>query len=394
MNKADYPYADYAASRPLRPEVRDALLTCWQPDQAGVTLGNPAARQHASGRRAFRLLQAAREQLADFFSVSHEEIYFTSGATESCNLAILGTFQRSWQQRPDLVSVATEHAAVLEPLAHCQAANPTTQLHLAPVDHDGHCAWDDLPLTEKTGLVAAMAVNNETGVVHDLHALHPLCQQHATPLLIDATQAWGRIDLRTLPPAEFIAVSGHKIGAPVGCGLLIARRHLGIAPLFFGGGQQKNIRPGTESTTNAVALATAATCADNDVAASMVAPETGITDAQKRAEDYLRTALPGVIIKGSGRRRAPGICNLSLPSLPRGWLAACKAQLSSGSACSSSGTTGTTDKASHVLQAMGHAADLAANSIRISLPIDATRETWHHLAEVVINGAQQLLKPH
>jgi cysteine desulfurase len=389
-----YPYADYAASYPVRPEVLEVLQACWHTAQP---LGNPGSSQHPAGRRTAGLLDQARADLARVFSVEPEEIIFTSGATEACNLAILGTFQRCWQQRPDLVTVATEHPAVLEPCKHCAAMNSATQLHLAPVDAAGHCDPDQLPLSERTGLMAAMAVNNETGSCHDLQSIYQRCQTHGVPLLIDATQAWGRLPLATLPPAEFIALSGHKIGAPVGCGILIARRHLGLTPLLFGGGQQHHKRPGTENAAFAQALAIAGNLAEYEAentyssqarpsaSTSNNSPLNSPLNPQNAAEAALTDALPGLIINCSSHARAPGICSLTLPGLPSGWLAATKAQLASGSACSSQ-----RGQPSHVLTALGYDRQDASNSLRISLPANADATTWQKITDLVIAGAKQV----
>jgi cysteine desulfurase len=369
-------YADYCATTPCLPAVAAAV-------GAALTagLGNPGARHHAPGRAAQGLVDEARAAVADLLQVAAPEIIFTSGATEACNLAILGVMTALLATRPRICALAVEHPAVLAPLAHLRQLG--AEVILLPVRADGaiDLAAAAAAIDERTALVCAMLVNNETGVLHEVAALAALAHAQGALVLCDATQAPARLPL-AVPAlgADLVAISAHKLYGPPGVGALWQRRGLALAPTLFGGGQERGLRPGSLNVPGIAGFGVAAAIARQR------APERQAQLRRQTAwlEEQLRQALPGLLIHG--RQRAPGISSLTLPGLRGSWLAQLTTvAASAGSACSSG-----TGEPSHVLTALGVAATDARNSLRISLGEATTDAEVEQLAAAVVRGAQRL----
>jgi cysteine desulfurase len=330
-------YLDANASEPLRPAARAAALRAME-------LANPSSI-HAEGRWARRALEDARETVAGYFGAASAQVIFTSGATEANALAIasLGA------GRPVLVG-ATEHAAVRE-AAISGVEIPVTAAGV--VDLGG---LEELLRRNRPALVCLMAANNETGVLHDLREAARLCATYGARLHVDAVQAVGRLALDWAGlGAASLAISGHKIGGPMGAGALILAPGLDVAPMLRGGGQEHGRRGGTPALPAIVGMA-AALGADYD-AARMAALRDAIEAAAGAA---------GAVVMGGAAPRLPNTSCLALPGV------AAQTQLialdlagfsvSAGAACSSGKVA-----FSHVLAAMGQGA-LASQSVRVSLP--------------------------
>ena len=369
-------YADHNATTPCLPEAAAAVMAALT-----GTYANPAARHHAPGRAAQALVDGARQEVAELLAVRPDEVVFTSGATEACNLALLGIAARLLPTRPRFCALAVEHPAVLAPLDRLIALG--AEIVRLPLQSDGSVDLDAAraAIDERTAVVCAMRVNNETGVIHDVRALAELAHARGALLLCDATQAPARIavDLPALG-ADLAALSAHKLYGPKGIGALWLRRGLALEPVYSGGGQERGMRPGTLDVPGIAGFGVAARIARERLPARMAHLEM----LSARLESRLRAELPGLVIHG--RERAPGVAMLTLPGLRHGWLAQlAQVAASAGSACSSG-----TGEPSHVLTALGVARDDARNSIRIGLGEPTTTADVDGIADALIRGAKRL----
>ncbi len=378
-------YADHAASTPCLPEVVAAVSQCLREDWA-----NPGSRQHAPGRRAQGLVDAARAEVAALIGARPDEVVFTSGATESCNLALFGVGERLLPERPRFVTIASEHAAVLAPLERLAAAG--AEVIRIGVDREGRldrtafaaaCAASCAGQAGRTALVAVMLVNNETGVVQDLAAAAATAHAAGALLLCDATQGLGRmpVDVTALG-CDLLALSGHKFGAPSGIGALWLRRGLGLSAQIHGGGQERGLRSGTPNLPGIVGLGVAARLAHERLAGKVER----LTALTARLEGAVRDALPGALVAGAGAVRAPGISFFVHPGLAVGWLG----QLATVAASAGASCALARREPSHVLTAMGFPEDQAGNAIRISLGSTTTEAEVDAIAAALAAGALAL----
>ncbi|MCB8876678.1 cysteine desulfurase family protein [Acidisoma silvae] len=357
-------YLDNHATTPCDPRVLAEMLP-WFTER----FGNAGSVEHGMGRDAADAVDIARAQVAALIGASAAEIIFTSGATESNNLAILGAarFARGMgDDRRRIVTLATEHHAVLDPVL--ALADEGFEPVVLPVQADG--LLDPAVLAQAlavpTLLVSIMAVNNEIGVVQDLAVLGRMVKTAGAAFHVDAAQAAGRIalDIGQIP-ADLLSLSGHKMYGPKGIGALYLRRRprMRIASLVAGGGQERGLRSGTLPVPLIIAMGKAAHLAQAEGSA-----ETARIQAQaQRLLSGLRAGIPGLVLNGHAESRVAG--NLSL-TFPRRTAAALLADLpdlclSSSSACTSAadGTVG----ASHVLTAIGLPPDAAKRSLRIGI---------------------------
>ena len=353
-------YLDHAATTPVRPEVFEAmrpLLT--------EHFGNPSSI-HRYGREARALLEQAREQVAAALGAQRREIIFTSGGTEADNLGVLGTARALGVAAARIVISAIEHKAVFG--AAKQAAHEGAQLVAVAVTEDGIidlAALDHAlrPGQSKTRAVCAVMLgNNEVGSIQPVAEVAELCLQHGAHFHCDAVQALGRLPVRVDQVSySTLAISGHKIGAPKGIGALFLRNGNLLEGLVHGGGQERDLRPGTENIAGAVALGVAAELAVRELEAE----STRLQTLKTRLEKELQRRIPDVRILAAGAPRLPHVSNFSIPQIEQEALLVSLdlegIALSSGSACQSGSV-----EPSHVLTAMGQTHPNSA-SIRISL---------------------------
>jgi cysteine desulfurase len=368
-------YLDHAATTPVRPEVREAML----PYLTEAAFGNPSS-PHRFGRAARAGLEQARREVADALGAGPDQVVFTSGGTEADNLAVIGACMaaRAAGRPPRAVVTALEHKAVLA-AAHAVCGLGGEEAIL-PVDGHGVVSLDalDRALESRPAIVSVMWVNNETGVLQPIGEVASRCEAAGVLFHSDAVQALGKtpIDLRALP-CPLLTVSGHKVGAPKGIGALILRGADSIAPLIHGGGQQHGIRPGTENIAGAVGLGRAARLAADEQAHEAVRLGALRDDLSER----LRAALPDVVIHGEAAPRAPHILSVAVPGVDSEamlmHLDLAGVAVSSGSAC----MTGAVEP-SHVLTAMGVPRDLAVATIRFSLGRTTTADEVRQAAAV------------
>jgi cysteine desulfurase len=370
-------YLDYAATSPLRPEVAEAMAAV-----LAEPLGNPTG-SHPAAQRARRLLEEARDEVADFLGRPAGEIVFTSGGTESANLAVLGPVEaaRRAGEESVVLSSAVEHPAVREA---CRAAAALgADVRELPVDRAGLLDLDALAraLSSRIMLVAVMAANNETGVVQPLRAVADAVQQRSPRAVVfaDAVQAAPFLDLRELcAGVDLVSVSAHKVGGPVGMGALAVGPQVPLVARQHGGGQERERRSGTQDVVGAVGLATALrlAAAERDTVRAVAERRDrlagGLLDALPEAR---RTVPAGVDV-------LPGHLHLCLEGVEREeLLVALGAQglcVSGGSSCASGAL-----EPSPVLAAMGVPADLAEGAIRFSLGARTTDEDVGRALQIV-----------
>jgi cysteine desulfurase len=369
-------YLDNAATTPVRAEVFEAMRPFF-----GARFGNPSSA-HRFGREARAALEEARERVAGALGAQRREIFFTSGGTEADNLAVLGRSRavaRTGKQ-PVVAVSAIEHKAVLG--AAKEAAHEGAELSVIAVDERGII---DLGAVEhvlavrlenqELAVLAAMWVNNEVGTVQPMREIVERCTAARVPVHTDAVQAFGRVPVRVDELAcATLAISGHKIGAPKGIGALFVRGGTELVALTHGGGQERDLRPGTENLGGAVALGVAAELA----AREQESEARRLAKLRDQVERALRS-LPEVYVNGDGAERAPHIVNLGLVGVDQEALLVSLdlegIAVSSGSACQS----GAVDP-SHVLVAMGRARQGEA-SVRLSLGRQTTEQEIQFVSE-------------
>jgi cysteine desulfurase len=349
-------YLDYNATTPLCDAAREAMLPYLERH-----FGNPSS-VHAAGREARAAIDNARDKLAAYMRIKPTEIVFTSGGTESCNLAVFGLARSRTQGGGHVISAKTEHHAVLNAVEHLekQEGFEVTWLN---VSRDGIVDVDQLAtsIRPETRLVSIMAANNETGVVQPLREISQICRERGVLLHSDMVQAFGKIeiDFSLVDAASFAA---HKFYGPKGTGFLFLRSGLSIQPIMFGGAHENERRPGTENVAAIAAMAAAAESTLRNCESEQ--------QRQERLRDELWTRIsqnvPDAKQNGAHAPRLANTLNLSLLGLDSEMLlialdleGVCA---SSGSACMVGSVV-----ASHVLLAMGLPIERARSAVRFSL---------------------------
>lgn len=376
-------YLDHHSTTPVDPRVLEAMLPCFTED-----FGNAASRTHAWGWRAEQKVEDAREQVARLLGAESREIVFTSGATESDNLAVLGVAQFYRSKGQHIVTTCIEHKAVLDPVRHLESQG--FRVTVLPVDREGLVDLDRLAaaLTPQTTLVSVMAANNEIGVIQDIEAIGRLCHERGVIFHTDAAQAAGHVPLDVQQMhLDLVSLSAHKMYGPKGVGALYVRRkspRVRLAPLIHGGGHERGMRSGTLNVPGIVGLGKACEIA----AAEMADENRRLASLRDRLHRRLVEALDDVVLNGHPTRRLPHNLNLSfkhtegeslLMSVRR------DVALSSGSACTSS-----TLEPSYVLRALGLSDDLAQSSVRFGLGRFNTEEEIDWVAERIADHVRRL----
>jgi cysteine desulfurase len=366
-------YLDHAATTPLRPEVRDAML----PYLGGV-FGNPSSA-HGFGRVAREALDDAHERLARAIGAESREVVFTSGGTEADNLALKGAAWAGRAKGHRIVTTPVEHHAVGHALAYLEKFG--FEVVQVPVDRYGRVDPADVEaaITDRTILVSVMLANNEVGTVLPIREIAEVVRAHRGILFhVDAVQAaaWMDLDVSALG-ADLVALAAHKVEGPKGTGALWIRRGTHILSQQHGGSQERHRRAGTENVAGAVGMATAFELAATERAAT-VPRVTALRDGLAAAV----LALPGVELTGHPVERLPHILSVVVPGIDGGSVALALdlagIAVSTGSACASGST-----EVSHVLAAMGFPADEARGALRLSLGRSTTEAEIDEAARVV-----------
>jgi cysteine desulfurase len=338
-------YLDFHATTPVDPRVLEAMLPYFTEE-----FGNPASRQHAFGWKAQEAVDRARGEIAALVGASGAEIVFTSGASESNNLAIKGVAQSCRDKGDHLVTVATEHKSVLDSFKRLE--NEGWRVTRLGVDHDGFVRLDELKdaVTDRTVLVSVMAANNEIGVLQPLAEISAIASARGALLHTDAAQAAGKvpIDVNAMG-IDLLSLTGHKYYGPKGAGALYVRRKKPRIPLacqIDGGGHEQGFRSGTLNVPGIVGLGRAAAICRSEMAAEAAR----LSSLRDRLLDGLRGNLDGVRVNGSLTHRLPHNLHVSIDRVEGESLLMALGDLavSTGSACSSG-----SQAPSHVLQAIG-----------------------------------------
>jgi cysteine desulfurase len=359
VNTATTIYLDYAASTPVDPRVADAMIECLRPSGPQ---GNPSSAGHEYGRRARGIVEKARVQVAAAIGARPECIVWTSGATESDNLAIFGVARFNADRGRHLVSSRTEHKAVLDPLK--QLEREGFEVTWLKPESDGIVRPEQVraALRADTQLVSLMHVNNEIGVVQDIASVGAMCRERGIAFHVDAAQSAGKLPLNVeTMNVDLLSLTAHKIYGPKGVGALYVRRKppLGLKPLIYGGGQEHGLRSGTLATHQIVGMGVAFEIAERE-----------------REQDVERigalrdklwagiASIGDVCLNGHAQERVAGLLNISFRGVEGESLQFALRELavSAGSACSSA-----SEEASYVLRALGHSDQLAQSSLRFSL---------------------------
>ena len=371
-------YLDCNATTPVDPRVRDEVIRFMD-----LEFGNAGSRTHQFGQRAKQAVQQAREQVAAVVNAASEEVIFTSGATESDNLAILGLRAFGEQTgRKHIVSTAIEHKAVLEPLSYL--ASHGFDVTLIPPSRGGGVEPDILrgALRPDTLLVSVMQANNETGVIQPINEVCESLRGHPAYLHVDAAQGFGK-ELHSLrnQRIDLISVSGHKIYAPKGVGALVTRRRgydrPPLEPLMHGGGQERGLRAGTLPVPLIVGLGMAAELALKEH-----------SDREERCRQYRATVLQALgplepTFNGDPSLTLPHVVNISFSGLDSEAVMLSLKEviaISNGSACTSQNYT-----ASHVLKAMGLPDETVRGALRISWCHMTKQVNWAEVASIIRN---------
>lgn len=354
----NYPiYFDYNATTPCASEVIEAMLPFFW-----VHFGNAASKSHPFGWIAENAVEEAREKIANLIEAKPKEIIFTSGATESINLAIKGTFESFVEEKQHYITCQTEHKAVLDTLSELEKKG--AEVTYLPVDSNGTISLKDLEnsICSYTKMICLMWANNETGVIHPISEIAALAESRNIIFFTDGVQAAGKIPV-SVSGIHLMALSAHKLYGPKGVGALYVRHNHSLPkPLaqIHGGGHEKGLRSGTLNVPGIVGFGKAAELR------LMEMKEEGkrLEILRNRLESDI-LGIQGTILNGSQKKRLPHVTNISFSGVEGEELLKKinqKIAVSSGSAC-----TSISPKPSHVLQAMGLNTDLGRSSIRFSL---------------------------
>jgi cysteine desulfurase len=371
-------YLDHHATTPVDTRVVEAMLPYFT-----EKFGNAASRQHQFGWEANDAVERARKQVAALIGASGKEIVFTSGATEANNLAIKGAAKARQGERDHVVTVATEHKAVLDPVAHL--AREGWQVTVVPVRRDGlvDLAELDAAITGRTALVSVMAANNEIGVLQPIQHAAELAHAKGAWFHTDAVQAAGRVpfDVSALD-VDFASLTAHKMYGPKGVGALYVRRKsVAIAAEIDGGGHERGMRSGTLNVPGIVGFGRAAEIARDELAAE----SKRVGELRNRLLAGLNEQANGFQVNGATDARLPGNLNVSFQGVDGEALlvALDDVAVSSGAAC-------TQAEPSHVLMALGLTRERALASLRFGLGRSTTREDVDYAATKVADVVTRL----
>ncbi len=376
-------YMDYQATTPLDPRVLDTMLPYFT-----TRFGNPHSSSHKFGWETADAIDRARGQVAALIGAGPKEVVFTSGATESNNMAIKGLARFYRKHRTHMVTVATEHKCVLESFAAMEREGMSVTY--LPVKPDGLIDLDALraAIGDQTLLVSVMAVNNEIGVIQPLAEIGAICRERRVFFHTDAAQAVGKIPLDVeAMNIDLISISGHKVYGPKGNGALYvrAKSRLKFDPILSGGGQEGGLRPGTLSPALCVGLGSACAIA----AVEMDEERERLRLQFDRFVDGVLAGVPGAVLNGDRERRIPGNISFSFSGVDGALLLAQLRALavSSGAACASA-----VAGPSYVLRALGVEERLAQATIRFGIGRFTTDAEIDYAIETVVRKVTQLRK--
>ena len=374
-------YMDNNATTPLDPRVLEAMMP-----YLTTEFGNAASRSHSFGWKAEEAVDRAREQIAALIGGSEKELVFTSGATESINLALKGAAEFYKEKGNHIITVRTEHKATLDTAKRLERQG--FEVNYLPTDKFGRISAQQLreAITDKTILVSVMLANNEIGTVQPVAELGEVTREKGVLFHVDAVQGIGKVpfDVEKMK-VDMASISGHKIYGPKGIGALWVRRkpHVRIAPIIDGGGHERGMRSGTLNVPGIVGFGKAA-----ELAQQLMPEETKRTyQLRKKLQDYLFSHLDHLEVNGHPTERLPGNLNVSFAYVEGEALmmAIKNVAVSSGSACTSASL-----EPSYVLRACGVSEDLAHTSIRFGIGRFNTEDEVDYVGKYVVEQVRRL----
>jgi cysteine desulfurase len=379
-------YLDHQATTPVDPRVLEAMSPYFT-----EFFGNAASRNHAFGREAHRAVEAAREILGRSINGRPQDICFTSGATESVNLAIKGLFHSGGKDLQHFITVATEHPAVLDSFRRIESEG--AEVTCLPVDSQGMLDPRQIAdaIRPHTKMVSVMAANNEIGVIQPLHEIGAICREHNIVFMSDATQALGNfpLDVQALH-IHLLACSAHKIYGPKGIGALYCRRSnpgVPLQPMIDGGGHERGLRSGTLNVPGIVGFAKAL-----EISMSEMKPEqTRLRGLRDALHQSLKEGIPDLKLNGHPGHRLAGNLNVCIPGLVSESLLVALADdvaCSTGSACTTLAV-----EPSHVLKALGLSSAEVHASVRLSLGRCINAAEVRHAAVAIVEQVARLRGP-
>jgi cysteine desulfurase len=375
-------YMDYHATTPMDPRAVEAMVPYFSD-----YFGNAASRNHVFGWKAEEAVEGARKQLADLIGANPKEVIFTSGATESNNLALKGVAEMYAERGNHIITAATEHKAVLDTCKKLEKHG--CRVTYLPVREDGLVDLDMLrdAITDKTILISIMYANNEIGVIQDLPEIGRIAKEKGVLVHTDGVQAVGKVPVNVLKDnIDLMSFTGHKIYGPKGVGALYVRRRnprVQITSQIDGGGHERGMRSGTLNVPGIVGFGAAAELCRKEMAQE--AQRLG--GLRDKLKDRLMTELDEVFINGTMERRLPNNLNISFAYVEGESLlmGIHDVAVSSGSACTSA-----TLEPSYVLKALGRGDDLAHSSIRFGLGRFNTEEEVDYVGDKLVEVVQKL----
>ncbi len=377
-------YLDYQATTPMDPRVIEVMIEVMKNN-----FGNPHSRSHAFGWHSEELVEIARKQVASLIGANPKEIFFTSGATESNNIAIKGVAEFYGSEKNHIITIATEHKCVINSVRDLELKG--FKATFLPVQKDGLVDLNELEkaITDKTCLVSIMTVNNEIGTIQPIKEIGALCRKKGVFFHTDAAQAFGKIPLDVEEMnIDLMSISGHKIYGPKGVGALYVRRkpRIHLKSIISGGGQERGIRSGTLATPLIVGLGKAAEIAQNEMQKDHNHVKRLAIKLYENVSKLSHVYLNGTDIYDSQKRYA-GNVNLSFAGIEgESMIMAIKdLAVSSGSACTSASL-----EPSYVLHALGVDEELSHTSIRFGIGRFTTEEEIDYAIDLISKKVQKL----
>jgi len=375
-------YLDYNATTPLRAEVLEAILPYFQ-----LHFGNPSS-VHWAGRQAKHGVEEAREQIAAFLHCRPAEVLFTSGGTESNNLALAGVLNATRRKGNHVITTAIEHSSILEPLEALAKEGATVTT--LPVSHEGRVSADDLmaALRPETVLVSISLANHEIGTIQPIAALSRIVREREICFHVDAVQAAGKLplDVNSLG-VDLLSLSAHKISGPKGVGALYVRKGTALAPLLHGGSQEREKRAGTENVAAVVGFGVAATLAAQELEAHAA----HCCSLTSMLYEGIVQNVPGTVLNSPPQQRLPNTLNIGFSDatgegLMMG-LDLAGIAVSTGSACAAGSL-----EPSHVLLALGRNTEEAKSALRFSVGKETTEQEIDRVVEVLPQVVERVRK--
>lgn len=376
-------YLDYHATTPCDRRVAQKVM--WAMTDG---FGNASSIDHAIGDAAESAVKEAKGHIADLVGASSRDIIFTSGSTESINLAIQGTIQHLENKgiHPHIALSAVEHKAVLDT---CLALEEQGRVKLSILPADTQARIDLVHLEQACAsgihLLCVMAANNEVGTIYPVEKIAHIAQTHNVPFLCDASQAIGKVPIHFQDwGITMLSLSAHKFYGPQGIGALVVKRGHPLEPLLYGGGHQRGLRSGTLNLPGIVGLGEACRLR----ALEMEEDERAIKEKRDRLEQLLTDKIPGLVVNGDQANRLAGNLHISIPGIPNSAVIARvrhKLAISTGSACSSG-----VEAPSHVLRAMNLDEEIIEGSLRIGLGKFTTDTELQQAADLLQDAVTQI----